>query len=101
MSLLQTPKFLIRHAANLPVYDFLAPSLVQQPRFATTVRWLPSSQKSSAAAVSNERQSQTPKSGAEATSNPSPVSKPLTQAQRDFLTSAVRFPFPTGHPMFL
>jgi len=85
-------------AANLPVYDFLAPSLLQAPRASRQVRRLTTTtRRCFTAATSNETQNpaptqplRTPKSGPDAASNPAPLNKPLTQAQRDFLTSAVR-----------
>lgn len=84
-------------AANLPVYDFLAPSLLQAPRASHQIRRLTTTKRYSSAAASNEDQnrspsqpSRTPKSGQDATSSRAPLNKPLSQAQRDFLTSAVR-----------
>ncbi|KAE9378100.1 COQ7-domain-containing protein [Stipitochalara longipes BDJ] len=83
-------------AANLPIYDFLAPSLLQAPR-ASQVRRLTATKRYSSAAASVEshgnapsQPSRTSKSGSDAASYPAPLDKPLTQAQRDFLTSALR-----------
>jgi len=93
MSLIQTSKRSVRQAANLPVYDFLAPSLIQDHRASPTIRCLSTNQKTFAPRGPHDSQmpsSRTPKFGTEASNNPSPTSKPLTQAQRDFLTSALR-----------
>ncbi|KAH6674179.1 ubiquinone biosynthesis protein COQ7-domain-containing protein [Halenospora varia] len=84
-------------AAHLPVYDFLAPSLVHLPRttrsirhFSTTPRQLAATTPQDAQSSSPDKPLRTPKPGPQAAANPSPLSKPLTQAQRDFLTSALR-----------
>jgi ubiquinone biosynthesis monooxygenase Coq7 len=97
MALYSSSKRAIFLAANLPVYDFLAPSLLQAPRASHQIRRLTTTKRCSLAAASNDAQdspprqpSRTPKFGQDAASNPAPLSKPLTQAQRDFLTSAVR-----------
>ena len=83
--------------AHLPVYDFLAPSLLQAPRASHQIRRLNVTKRCFTAAgpsgnqnTSPSQPSRTPKSGPDAASNPAPLNKPLTQAQRDFLTSAVR-----------
>jgi hypothetical protein len=83
-------------AANLPVYDFLAPSLLQAPRTSHQIQRSVAAKRYSSAAASNDihsaspsQPSRTPKDGEDAASNPAPLNKPLTQTQRDFLTSAV------------
>ena len=83
-------------AANLPVYDFLAPSLFQAPRASHQLQPSITGKRFSSVAASNDVHSASPskplrtlKSGENASSNPAPLNKPLTQAQRDFLTSAV------------
>lgn len=83
-------------AASLPVHDFLVPSLLQAPRASSQFRRLTTTQRSYADApsddaekVSRDRPTRIPKSGQDAASNPAPLSKPLTKAQREFLTSAV------------
>jgi 3-demethoxyubiquinol 3-hydroxylase len=83
-------------AANLPVYDFLAPSLFQASRASHQLQPSITGKRFSSVAVSNDVHSaspskllRTPKSGENASSNPAPLNKVLTQAQRDFLTSAV------------
>ncbi|RDL37577.1 5-demethoxyubiquinone hydroxylase, mitochondrial [Venustampulla echinocandica] len=71
-------------AAHIPVYDFLAPSLINITRSTRSVRHL----STSAASNAQDASSNTP--GSDAQSHPKRPSKPLTQAQRDFLTSALR-----------
>ncbi|KAG0645077.1 5-demethoxyubiquinone [Hyphodiscus hymeniophilus] len=93
MSLLKTSRLSIRQAANPPVYDFLAPSLIQHHQASRSIRCLSASQKSFTETRRHNSQTanqRTPKSGKEAILNPSSTSKPLTQAQRDFLDSALR-----------
>lgn len=91
--------------SHLPVYDFLAPSLLQLPRASRQTRCLSTTSRRSITANSNDAQfpyaerSRTPKSGPKAASNPAPLNKPLTQAQRDFLNSAVR-PLQNPNPYF-
>jgi ubiquinone biosynthesis monooxygenase Coq7 len=99
MALHVCPRRTALYATNLPVYDFLAPSLLQAPRAPRQVRLLNTTKRCSSATDSNEtsnstlnRPSRTPMSGQDAASNLAPLNKPLTQAQRDFLTSAVRPP---------
>ncbi|KAH8685902.1 ubiquinone biosynthesis protein COQ7-domain-containing protein [Tricladium varicosporioides] len=84
-------------AAHLPVYDFLAPSLVHLPRATRSIRHFSAKSRQLAATTPQDAQKsspdelfRTPKSGPQVAANPSPSSKPLTQAQRDFLTSALR-----------
>ncbi len=108
MPLLQTSKRSIRQATILPVYDFLAPSLIQHHRASRSIRYLIASQRYCATARPQDPQiltPRTPKCVKEASSNPAPTCKPLTQAQRDFLTNAVRplsiFPRPHLCPTYL
>lgn len=87
-------------AANLPVpvCDFLAPRLHQPLRASRQIRCLSATPKQCTAAITHGEEAHdaakttNTRSGAEAASNPSPRNKPLTQAQRDFLSSAVRPP---------
>ncbi|RDW60985.1 putative ubiquinone biosynthesis protein Coq7 [Coleophoma cylindrospora] len=79
-------------ASQWLIRDFLAPSLI--PRTSRTIRCL-STTSNSAAAVSPtepsyEPQRRIPRPGEEAAPSSAPLKKPLTQAQRDFLTSALR-----------
>lgn len=82
---------------QLPVCDFLAPSLIHHSRTPSTSRYLSTNPRNltfpaqdvDPSHPSAPQQSRTPKSGPEASSNLPPLSKPLSQAQRDFLTSAV------------
>jgi ubiquinone biosynthesis monooxygenase Coq7 len=83
-------------ATYVSVYEFLAPSLLQLPRASRQIRCLSSTSRSFEAAASNLDQSasskksgRSPKSTGEGVSNPTPLNKPLTQTQREFLTSAV------------
>ncbi|KAG9239622.1 ubiquinone biosynthesis protein COQ7-domain-containing protein [Amylocarpus encephaloides] len=71
------------------LYDFLAPSCFKTARlnrptrqFSTSLRCLSSSEP--------PHPHPTPRAGHEAATDPATRSKPLTQAQRDFLTSALR-----------
>ncbi|TVY29573.1 5-demethoxyubiquinone hydroxylase, mitochondrial [Lachnellula hyalina] len=79
---------------SLPVYDFLAPSLFQIHRAPRSIRHLSTTpQRHTLSNFQNDSPStapRTPKTGTEATSNPASTSKPLTQAQRDFLSRALR-----------
>jgi len=85
--------------AHLPDCDFLAPSIHShafKPQFTRRLSTAPRHFRD--ATIKNENNhsippsqpSRTPKSGPTAASNPAPLSKPLTQAQRNFLTSALR-----------
>lgn len=96
MALYQTPRRSAALAAHFPVYDFLAPSLLHIPRTSRQIRCISSTPKAaSAAAPSNANHGSIPqgtlppRSGPEAAKNTAPLTKPLTQNQRDFLTSAV------------
>jgi ubiquinone biosynthesis monooxygenase Coq7 len=80
-------------AYRLPVLDFLAPSLAQSTRL---IRYAPLPRRASSAASSRDSDNgaapeapRTPEDGLEAAAKPGPLHKPLTKAQRDFLTSAV------------
>jgi hypothetical protein len=82
--------------SRLPFYDFLVPSFTHWSRTPRSIRCLTTSQKCLAETASHNSQrppsnqpSRSPKSGPDAASDPSPLSKPLTNAQRDFLSSAV------------
>lgn len=79
--------------SQIQVYDFLAPSLLQIPRTSRTIRHPSSTSQRRNASNSQDgpqlKYPRTPKLGAETSPNPAPLSKPLTQAQRDFLSSAV------------
>ncbi|TVY38870.1 5-demethoxyubiquinone hydroxylase, mitochondrial, partial [Lachnellula occidentalis] len=79
---------------SLPVYDFLAPSLLQIHRAPRSIRHLSTTPRRHILSnPQNESPSTAPrttKSGIETVSNPAPSSKPLTQAQRDFLSRALR-----------
>jgi hypothetical protein len=84
---------------SLPVYDFLAPSLPKAPQFSRQVRRLTTTKQCFTAAASNDTQkpppsqpSRAPKSDRDDASNPASPNKSITQAQRDFLTSAVYHP---------
>ncbi|KAL3424583.1 ubiquinone biosynthesis protein [Phlyctema vagabunda] len=81
--------------SSTPLYEFLAPSVFRSG--SGTIRYISSTSRAHAEVSSgtqpkspNEPQRRIPKSGREAATNPAPLSKPLTQAQRDFLTSALR-----------
>ncbi|KAM3075051.1 ubiquinone biosynthesis monooxygenase Coq7 [Clarireedia jacksonii] len=84
---------------QLPLYDFLAPSLIHLPRSSRRVRPLSTAPSclSSAPKPQNVEELHTsnpfhpqPRAGAEAIAHTSPKNKPLTQAQKDFLSSALR-----------
>ncbi|KAI9048594.1 hypothetical protein LZ554_007427 [Drepanopeziza brunnea f. sp. 'monogermtubi'] len=84
-------------AAYLPICDFLIPRLHQPIRAARQIRCLSASQRHPTARSTHNNDGVTPlaknttiRSGPEAASNPAPRSEPLTQAQRDFLSSALR-----------
>jgi hypothetical protein len=82
-----------RAALQTPLYDFLAPSLINTTRsrknFSTTPRTLSATTHNESSKPPLSQPHRTPKAGPEAATNTAPPSKPLTQAQRDFLTSAV------------
>lgn len=82
-------------ARRLPVLDFLAPSLAQNIR---QPQYMPALRRASSAVATSKRDSdtgvategsRTPRAGSEGTAKSAPLRKPLTKAQRDFLTSAV------------
>ncbi|PQE05718.1 Ubiquinone biosynthesis COQ7 protein [Rutstroemia sp. NJR-2017a BVV2] len=84
---------------QLPLYDFLAPSLTHLPRSSRRARPLStaSSPPPPTSKTQNAEESHTsnpfhpePRAGAEAIAHTSPKNKPLTQAQKDFLSSALR-----------
>lgn len=81
----------IRHTNYLPVLDFLAPRLIPSYRsFSSTTR-----------STASEPARRIPKDGYEAALKPAPLSKPLTQAQRDFLSNAVcSSPLIQQHPFW-
>ncbi|EPE28587.1 Ferritin-like protein [Glarea lozoyensis ATCC 20868] len=83
-----------RASLQTPLYDFLAPSLIITPRtrkhFSTTPRTLSATTHNESSKPPLSQPHRTPKAGPEAATNTAPPSKPLTQAQRDFLTSALR-----------
>ena len=85
MSLRLNSKRTARLAAQYPVYDFLAPTLLQIPR----TRCLSTTTSTRTAATSQSSQNQNPQSSTAASSEPKPAKKPLSQAQRDFLDKAV------------
>jgi len=79
------------------ILDFLAPSLFKDLPFANASRKFSIISRSHSSPTSHDPISEdpsitqrVPKSAGEAASNPAPVNKPLTQAQRDFLSSALR-----------
>jgi len=84
--------------APLPVHDFLAPSFVQLSRrtVSTTSRCHSAAEATSPHPSSPdprtlpEQLTGQPRYGPEAAAYPAPCTKPLTQAQRDFLSSALR-----------
>jgi hypothetical protein len=88
MTSLATYRRSVLHAAHLPVYDFLAPSFIQIPR-ASRVRYISTTRK---LAAIPDQSSNTPNPGQSASSNAPSLKKPLTQAQREFLSQAVRTP---------
>ncbi|CAD6444718.1 5a2f1d63-9c2b-43da-a9cf-4a517379875d [Sclerotinia trifoliorum] len=87
-----------------PLYDFLIPSFTNFPRSPRTIRHLSTTPRSFSASPStpqpnphtpNEHHTTnpshpTPRTGAEAITDATPSKNPLTQAQKDFLTSALR-----------
>ncbi|KAI9647815.1 ubiquinone biosynthesis monooxygenase Coq7 [Ciborinia camelliae] len=89
---------------QMPLYDFLAPSFISFPRSSRSIRHLsttPPSPSTPASASSlhfqnaNERHPTNPSrpappTGAEAIPSATPSKKPLTAAQKEFLTSALR-----------
>ncbi|CZR59891.1 probable ubiquinone biosynthesis protein Coq7 [Phialocephala subalpina] len=81
-------------ATHLPTYDFLLPCLLpritHQNRHLSRSRRLYSAENDGAFANTSAKPLRAPKSAPEAASNPVPRNKPLTQAQRDFLASALR-----------
>ncbi|PSS27428.1 hypothetical protein M430DRAFT_130951 [Amorphotheca resinae ATCC 22711] len=86
MTSLATYRRSVLHAAHLPVYDFLAPSFIQIPR-ASRVRYISTTRK---LAAIPDQSSNTPNPGQSASSNAPSLKKPLTQAQREFLSQAFR-----------
>lgn len=105
MALQTSSRRSIAFASHPSLYEFLAPGLLKAPRASQQIRCLSSSPRRCSVAASNKEQSNKPvralKSAQEAASNPAPLNKPLTQAQRDFLTSAVSpHPSPHGNAMF-
>lgn len=94
-------------AAQAPLFDFLAPSLIYSSPVRSARCMSASRRALSGTTVSQSDNvspndypstsgpARIPKSASPAATKPAPVSKPLTQAQRDFLTSAVRtFQYP-------
>ncbi|KAM0175718.1 hypothetical protein ACHAPC_006389 [Botrytis cinerea] len=91
---------------QLPLYDFLAPSFINSPRSSRGIRQLSTTPPCSSSATSTTTSSPNsqnahehhtanpshpaPRFGAEALLNASSSSKPLSQSQKDFLTSALR-----------
>lgn len=76
-----------------PLYDFLAPNLTTRSTHTTPHRQeasSPAAQYAAGFGQSSERQPRIPKSGPEAAQKPASKSQPMTQGQRDFLTSALR-----------
>ncbi|KAI5923138.1 ubiquinone biosynthesis protein COQ7 [Camillea tinctor] len=75
---------------QLPIHDFLVPALYQQP----TRRFLSTTAKSTAAVTSatspSSPSSRSSSSSAPTSNSPRSKRKPLTQEQRDFLSSALR-----------
>ncbi|KAH8602253.1 ubiquinone biosynthesis protein COQ7-domain-containing protein [Bisporella sp. PMI_857] len=71
--------------ANHPLYDFLAPGLLQFPPSKRNVRYVSTTQKAAQGSPPNAF-----KADHEPIPNPKSPKKPLTQAQRDFLSSALR-----------
>ncbi|APA11544.1 hypothetical protein sscle_08g063140 [Sclerotinia sclerotiorum 1980 UF-70] len=106
---MNTYRFSPRSARSLlttqsPLYDFLIPSFTNSPRSPRTIRHLSTTPRSFSASTSpsqpnpyppNEHPTSNPshpapQAGAEAITNAHPSKKPLSQAQKDFLTSALR-----------
>jgi hypothetical protein len=90
------PRYPIALGSHHSVFEFLAPRILRIPKAPRRIRCLSSSRIVLAAEVSNtdkisdsSRPIRKHKTGCDAASNPAPLNKPLTQAQRDFLTSAV------------
>ncbi|KAF7861520.1 hypothetical protein EAF04_008083 [Stromatinia cepivora] len=87
-----------------PPYDFLVPSFTNFPRPPRKIRHLSTTPRSFSASATapplnpqniNEHHTPNPshpapRAGAEAINDATPTKKPLTQAQKDFLTSALR-----------
>lgn len=96
MALYSSTKRFALPATQFPVYDFLAPSLFQLTRARTPrqIRRLSSTPNYSTTGQRetspSDKPSRTPRSGPEAASTATPINKPLTKAQRDFLSSALR-----------
>ncbi len=90
-------------SCHLPLYDFLAPFLTQTGRPIRCIRYISATRRGQSATAAThgpdsttnceypppEQPTRTPKSDPGAASRPAPMHKPLTQAQRDFLTAAV------------
>jgi hypothetical protein len=96
MALITRPQLPSRAVAHFPLYDFLAPSFIHisrslRSRYSTTSgnRAATSHYPHSSPLVPLSRPS---KASQQATPNPAPLSKPLSKARRDFLTSAVGVP---------
>jgi hypothetical protein len=103
MSLRATVQRSSRHTqCSLPIYDFLAPSFIRPLYRRGSIRCISSSGVKAMATVHRSDDPKTPPSQSSASCssraqtseantsfNPAPVDKPLTQAQRDFLTAAV------------
>jgi ubiquinone biosynthesis monooxygenase Coq7 len=98
MSIAARPGQIRRLAScQLPLYDFLAPRFAHQSISIRSHRMGSTSFMSTSASRHNsstefpapEQSMRSPKSGEQAAAKPSPLNKPLTKAQRDFLTSAV------------
>ncbi|ESZ96501.1 hypothetical protein SBOR_3123 [Sclerotinia borealis F-4128] len=87
---------------QLSLYDFLTPSFINFPRSSRSIRHLSTTPPSSSTTASpshtqNANEHHTinpshpaPRAGAEAIIDAAPSTKPLTRAQKDFLTSALR-----------
>lgn len=92
MSLHQCPRRAATLATSTPLYDFLVPRLHQTRYISTTPRRRsPAPINKHGEETEAAAKAATIKSGTEAAFNPAPRNKPLTKAQRDFLTSAVGF----------
>lgn len=95
MNFTKFPRSSLLSYTQLSVCDFLAPSFIQPSQASRNIRCLSTSPKAAAALSHNtqgspsDQPSRKPKSGHEAASNPAPLNRPLTKAQRDFLSSAV------------
>ncbi|PBP16455.1 ubiquinone biosynthesis protein [Diplocarpon rosae] len=82
-------------AVQLPICEFLVPRLHQLPRASRQIRCLSATRQcrtisQNGDAIAPAAKETSIKSGAEAASHPAPRTKPLTQAQCDFLSSALR-----------